>query len=64
MSAEDKNTPTGNTREREVDDDGEFVRRPTAFRSQIRADGSTPFAPDTGRYQLYVSLACPGPTAR
>ena len=59
MSAENKNTPSGNTWEREVDDDGEFVRRPTTFRSQIRADGSTPFPPDARRYHLYVSLACP-----
>ena len=33
MTAENKNTPSGNTWEREVDDDGEFVRIPTTFRS-------------------------------
>ena len=58
-SQESKNVPTGNTWEREVDDDGEFVRKPTGFRSQIKADGSTPYAPDAGRYHLYVSYACP-----
>ena len=59
MGAADKNTPTGNTWEREVEDDGEFVRRPTSFRSQIQRDGSTEFLPEAGRYHLYVSLACP-----
>lgn len=52
-------TPSNNnTWDREVDD-GEFVRRPTQFRSQVRADGGTDFLPEPGRYHLYVSLACP-----
>ena len=38
---------------------GRFVRADSSFRSWIRADGSTPFAPEAGRYHLYVSLACP-----
>ncbi len=38
---------------------GRFVRQDSAFRDWIRADGSTPFTPDKGRYHLYVSLACP-----
>jgi putative glutathione S-transferase len=38
---------------------GRFVRKDSSFRSWIRADGSTPFAPEAGRYHLYVSLACP-----
>jgi len=38
---------------------GEFERQPDEFRAWIRADGSTPFTPDPGRYHLYVSLACP-----
>jgi glutathionyl-hydroquinone reductase len=49
----------GNTWESEVSEDGEFVRHQTSFRSQIRADGSTDFAPESGRYHLYVSYACP-----
>jgi putative glutathione S-transferase len=49
----------GNTWESEVTGDGEFVRHQTSFRSQIRADGSTDFAPESGRYHLYVSYACP-----
>ncbi len=49
----------GNTWESEVSDDGEFVRHQTSFRDQIRADGSTDFAPASGRYHLYVSYACP-----
>jgi putative glutathione S-transferase len=59
MSDENRNAPAGNTWEREVDDDGEFVRRPTTFRSWVRADGSSPFVPAAGRYHLYVSYACP-----
>ncbi|MGQ9369971.1 glutathione S-transferase family protein [Azospirillum sp. A39] len=38
---------------------GAFVRPETQFRGQIRADGSTPYRPEPGRYHLYVSLACP-----
>ena len=32
---------------------------PSTFRSWIRADGSSTFRPESGRYHLYVSLACP-----
>ncbi len=39
--------------------DGEFVRQPDEFRDWVRADGSTSYPPATGRYHLYVSLACP-----
>lgn len=38
---------------------GEFVRQDDAFRQWVRADGSSPYTPDPGRYHLYVSLACP-----
>ena len=38
---------------------GRFERKESRFRDWVRADGSTPFAPDPGRYHLYVSLACP-----
>jgi len=38
---------------------GRFVRKESAFRDHVRADGSTGFAPEAGRYHLYVSLACP-----
>ena len=54
----------GNTWESEVSDDGEFIRHQTDFRSQICADGSTDFAPASGRYHLYVSYACPGRIGR
>ena len=36
---------------------GEFDRKPTSFRRRIAADGE--FAAESGRYHLYVSLACP-----
>ena len=39
--------------------DGKFKRQDSAFRSWITTDGSTPFAPETGRYHLYISHACP-----
>lgn len=38
---------------------GAFVRTDSQFRDWIRADGSTRFAPEAGRYHLFVSLACP-----
>ena len=38
---------------------GRFKRKASAFRDWIRADGSTAFAPESGRYHLYVSYACP-----
>jgi putative glutathione S-transferase len=38
---------------------GEFQRQEDAFREWISADGSTPYPAATGRYHLYVSLACP-----
>jgi putative glutathione S-transferase len=59
MGDENRNTPRGNTWEREVDDDGEFVRKPTTFRSTIGADSDAEFQPASGRYHLYVSYACP-----
>jgi putative glutathione S-transferase len=43
----------------EMSGDGEFERQEDAFREQVSADGSTPFAVEAGRYHLYVSLACP-----
>jgi putative glutathione S-transferase len=38
---------------------GTFVRQADAFRDWVRADGSTRYAVEAGRYHLYVSLACP-----
>jgi putative glutathione S-transferase len=40
-------------------DDGAFKRQPSRLRDWISPDGSTPFAPEAGRYHLYVSWACP-----
>ena len=39
--------------------EGEFERQEDAFRDWVSADGSTPFPAASGRYHLYVSLACP-----
>lgn len=41
------------------DNQGHFERDATTYREFIKSDGSTPFAPEPGRYHLYVSLACP-----
>jgi putative glutathione S-transferase len=38
---------------------GRFVRKESRFRQWVKADGSTPFEPESGRYHLYASLACP-----
>eukprot|EP00298_Acanthocystis_sp_HF-20_P012058 c19704_g1_i3.p1 GENE.c19704_g1_i3~~c19704_g1_i3.p1 ORF type:complete len:341 (-),score=79.72 c19704_g1_i3:52-1029(-) len=42
-----------------VSEKGEFIRVDSAFRNWIKADGSTEFKPESGRYHLYVSYACP-----
>jgi putative glutathione S-transferase len=39
--------------------DGSFARQADAFDDWVRADGSTAYAVEAGRYHLYVSLACP-----
>lgn len=39
--------------------DGRFVRPDSPFRSWITRDGSSGFPAESGRYHLYVSLACP-----
>ncbi|MEX1311936.1 MAG: glutathione S-transferase family protein, partial [Candidatus Sulfomarinibacteraceae bacterium] len=38
---------------------GKFVRKASAFRHQVTADGSSGYKAESGRYHLYVSLACP-----
>ena len=43
----------------ERDRSGKFNRTPTKFRDRITADGSSGFKAESGRYHLYVSLACP-----
>lgn len=39
--------------------DGGFERQADAFRDWVRADGSSEYPAQPGRYHLYVSLACP-----
>ena len=38
---------------------GEFRRQQDAFRDWVSNDGSSPYPATAGRYQRYVSLACP-----
>jgi putative glutathione S-transferase len=38
---------------------GKFVRSTAAFRDRVTADGRSGFRAESGRYHLYVSLACP-----
>ncbi len=41
------------------DDTGLYFKQNSVFRSRITADGSTPHAPEAGRYHLYCAVACP-----
>lgn len=43
----------------DVGKDGSFKRRPSVFRNFISTDPDAKFSPDSGRYHLFVSLACP-----
>ena len=38
---------------------GRFVRQESQFRDRVTADGSSGLKAESGRYHLYVSLACP-----
>lgn len=38
---------------------GKFVRQDSMFRHQISSEKGAQFAPESNRYHLYVSLACP-----
>ena len=38
---------------------GAFVRQQDHFEEWVRADGSSPYPAEKGRYHLYVSYACP-----
>ncbi|MDW6093258.1 glutathione S-transferase family protein [Vibrio rhizosphaerae] len=38
---------------------GRFVREDAGFRDWVRNEPDAPFQPESGRYHLYVSLACP-----
>jgi putative glutathione S-transferase len=42
-----------------TDDSGAFQRQETTFRDEIRDDPDARFQPESGRYHLYVSYACP-----
>jgi putative glutathione S-transferase len=43
----------------EQSSDGAYIRQPDAFRNWVKADQSSPYPADRGRYHLYVSYACP-----
>lgn len=38
---------------------GKFKRQESQFRNEVKADGTSPFHVEAGRYRLYVSYACP-----
>jgi glutathionyl-hydroquinone reductase len=44
---------------REVAEDGRFERQESAFRRWVTSDGGSEFPAESGRYHLYVCLACP-----
>lgn len=50
---------TGTTWTRDMADDGAFVRKPTSFHGSISSAPDALHAAESGRYHLYVSLACP-----
>lgn len=41
------------------DDQGRFIRQDSGFRHRIGADSPEGFAPEAGRYVLYVAYVCP-----
>jgi putative glutathione S-transferase len=43
----------------EIAEDGSWRRRRSVFREWVTADGTGGFAPEAGRYHLYVARACP-----
>ena len=43
----------------ESNKNGEYVRKDSQFVSHIDNDPSNPYKPESGRYHLYVSYACP-----
>ncbi|HZY97472.1 MAG TPA: glutathione S-transferase family protein [Candidatus Cybelea sp.] len=43
----------------EQTEDGSFKRQEDVFRDWVTADGSSGYPAESGRYHLYVSLACP-----
>jgi len=44
---------------KEQNNQGEFVRQEDQFRGWVTHDGSSGYPAESGRYHLYVSLACP-----
>lgn len=42
-----------------ADKDGEFKRKPSAFRNWVSKDKDAEFPAEKDRYHLYVSYACP-----
>ena len=43
----------------EIEKSGAFVRSPSTFRNFISRDQGSTFLPESGRYHLYISYACP-----
>lgn len=43
----------------EMSDSGAFTRTASTFRNFISRDPNSQFPPESGRYHLYVSYACP-----
>ena len=57
MAKVDEAMTPGETAVADVSKDGAFVRKDAIFRNRITPDG--PYTPESGRYHLYVSYACP-----
>mmetsp|Transcript_5791 Transcript_5791/g.13825 ORF Transcript_5791/g.13825 Transcript_5791/m.13825 type:complete len:349 (-) Transcript_5791:100-1146(-) len=61
MASESKAAATADTDKHRIKDakKGAFVRAASKFTDWIKADGSTDFPAEAGRYRLYVARACP-----
>lgn len=56
-AADAKAKPASRSALEEVSEKGAFVRKDSTYRNIVKKGGE--FAPEAGRYHLYVSLACP-----
>ncbi|CAA9962658.1 Glutathione transferase [Pyrenophora teres f. maculata] len=50
---------TSTTSDNYADKDGQFRRKPSAFRNFISSDPSSEFPAEKGRYALYIHMGCP-----
>ena len=59
MSQSESVSTEGPTWTKQIQKNGEFVRKDTTFRNHVSQEASSEFPAEGGRYHLYVSYACP-----